>query len=236
MQPREPASFGYVCNTFSNDRFDRIRKYVAEHDLPPILETFCDPITATAAPWRNRVGLNRLRFKSQQGDCLIVTDLQDLGVRHRGLVDLITVLWRRGLTIHAIEQSLVAKPGGDIDETIETICNVWEKWHQERTVIGQRVARQKGQHIGRNAPFGRQPIRENGKVVRRMGCWWERRWLKFIEDGMSEGKTLRAIHAEMKKRKAKTNDGRLWSYDRIGRYARQIRASAQSPILKGERT
>ena len=99
-------TFAYAAGRRPDLALQRIHRYITSRDdVPAFAGDYCDPLVTSR--FLDRTAARRLRVNARKGDHIVVADLRDLGVRRNELARVIVVLWRGGLTVHCIEQSLV---------------------------------------------------------------------------------------------------------------------------------
>jgi hypothetical protein len=154
--------------------------------------------------------------------------LADLGRSSKTWSNLLEWFWRKGVVMHLLddpESPIVIGPVVD-EPTQERLGAMIEKAGVEvksrRTSEALKQQRNARKPYSHRPPFGFSVLQmPTGPVL--AACKHERRWAAMIVRWRSEGLTLPQIHVELKRRRAKTNQGKPWSLRRVKRFAEFLR-------------
>jgi site-specific DNA recombinase len=180
-----------------------------------LLEIVCD--AGESAKSLNRPGVERvLAFvNSGQVDTVIVAKLDRLTRSVRDLADLLAIFQRRGVSLVSVAESLdTGSASGRLVLNIMVSVSQWEREAiGERTRDALELKRSRRETLG-NPPFG-SCLAADGKHLEPNRA--EQSVLKRILQLRQEGMSLRAIAAELNRRRLTTRRGSQWRMEYVAR-------------------
>ena len=159
----------------------------------------------------------------KQGDNLVV-HIADLGRSAADFVRQLKLLRNRGFVLHLLDdegRGFVVDGAMDqakLDRLNEAITRAAASSKSRRIRQTLQKNRDAGKPCSNRPPFGFCVLQMPTDPVL-AACKHERHWAPMIVRWRSEGLTWPQVHAELVRRRAKTNQGELWSWRRMQRFA-----------------
>jgi len=164
-----------------------------------------------------RPGMERILKLVQAGDVdkVIVAKLDRLTRSVRDLADLLEIFQRKGVSLVSVAESLdTGSAAGRLVLNIMVSVSQWEREAiGERTRDALQLKRSRQEYLG-NAPYGFRLAADRKHVEPDRG---EQTILKRIRTLRQDGMSLRAIAAELNRRRLTTRQGSRWRMEYVAR-------------------